>query len=60
MLTIFLVLYFIGTIVCYNVLLNIIRLNTFKRKSLAIAASIFSWLFLIILYVISKIYEFDK
>lgn len=60
MLTMILVLYFIGTIISYNVLLNITVLNNAKRKSLAVIASIFSWLFLIVLYIMYKINEYEQ
>lgn len=60
MLAMILVLYFIGTIISYNVLLNITVLNNAKRKSLAVIASIFSWLFLIMLYIMYKINEYEQ
>lgn len=60
MLAMILVLYFIGTIISYNVLLNITVLNNAKRKFLAVIASIFSWLFLIMLYIMYKINEYEQ
>lgn len=60
MLAMILVLYFIGTIISYNVLLNITVLNSVKRKSLAVIASIFSWLFLIVLYIMYKINKYEQ